>query len=87
MLPEFTVEDQKRQGLTKWDQRPSILRFKVASPTDNGPSIPSPSVLVSVMGDSVVYWEVKGPVSTWEVIEICDLHNPWECFSLWERSF
>lgn len=62
--------------------RPSILRFKVASPIDNGPSIPSPSVLVRVMGDSVVYWEVKGPVSTWELIDIWDLYNPWECFSL-----
>lgn len=47
-----------------------ILRFKVASPTDNGPAIPSLSALVRVMRDSVVYWEVKGPVSTWEVIDI-----------------
>ena len=60
----------------------TFLRFEVASPADNGPSIPRPSVLVRVMGDSVGYWEVKGPMSTGEVIEICDMYNPWECFSL-----
>lgn len=57
-----------------------ILRFKVASPTDNGPAIPSLSALVRVMHDSVVYWEVKGPVSTWEVIDISDWYNSWEAF-------
>ena len=57
---------------SKREVRP-ILRFKVASLIDNGPAIPSLSGLVRVMRASVMYWEVrevKGPVSTWEVIDI-----------------
>ena len=52
------------------------------SPTDNVASVPTSSALVRDMGDSVVYWEEKGPVSNWEVTEIWDLYNLCESFSL-----
>lgn len=69
----FTVEDQKWQGLMRWSQRPSGPRLKATSSTDKVPSVPTPSVLVRVKGDSVMCCKRKGSVSTWEVTEIWDV--------------